>query len=130
MEPYRNNLFYNSEPVFKRLNEFKKEVQERAYAVKLEVKYEKKSGARAHRKKTDKNLDYILDLVTKIKLKSGIKDPGQIRILHVMPNFDEKERFQIVFNFQNDEGWYFAWFDLELQQADYFVEKYKLKIIS
>jgi hypothetical protein len=114
MEEYKHNIFYNPEPVVKFLDEFKKEVQERAYLITLEEKYKK--GV-SKRQKTKKSLRWILDLC---------KRKEDIRIVHVMPNYGQKERLQIVFMYD----WYFAWCDLELEHLEYFFQKYKLKNLT
>lgn len=117
MEEYKHNIFYNPEPVVKFLDEFKKEVQDKAYEYILEEKYVKSS----QREPTGKTLEWILD---------HCKKSSDVIILHVMPNFGNKECFQVVFHATpKGDGWYFAFFNLELVHKDYFVNKYNLKIL-
>ena len=108
---YKNNIFYNPEPVVKHLDEFKKEIEEQSYEIILEEKYK---GGSNKREPTKKSLKWILNQCRRSE---------DIRILHVMPRVGMEDHFQVVFV----NNWYFAWCNLELKHESYFVKKYNLK---
>lgn len=116
MEEYMHTIFYNPEQVMELLDEFKKEVKELSYNILLEEKHVKSN----HREPTDKSLEWILDMCDRTY---------NVTICHRMPNFNNKECFQVVFRATPDIGWYLAWCDIEIEYKDYFIEKYKLVIL-
>ncbi|MBK5215817.1 MAG: hypothetical protein JJE53_03365 [Candidatus Pacebacteria bacterium] len=116
MKVYIPNVFYNPESVIPVLDEFKKEVQELSYNILLEQKYVKGRW----REPTDKSLEWILDMC---------KKNDNVKIVHIMPNWNIKECLQVVFITMLKEGWYLAWCDMEIEYEHYLIKKYKLVVL-
>ena len=107
-----NNIFYESKNALSDFENFKKDVIEKSYNILLEQKY--KNGIN-HREPTTKTLNEIVD---------SVDCEGDIKILHIKERYSD-ERFQVVFV----HNWYFAWCDIGLEHKDYFIDKYKLKMM-
>jgi len=113
--PYIPNIFYDPVSIIPKLDEFKKDVVNKAYEISLEQKYVQGKW----REPTDKSLEWILDHCQRSE---------DIRFIHIMPNYSEIERIQIVFMYL-PEAWYLAWCNIHLKEKNYFVKKYDLKLL-
>ena len=112
MKDYKNNLFYRGN--IRSIEDFKKDVINYSYNITLEQKYKHKDS---YRETSELTLEETLNL---------IETKDDAKIIHVFPNFDEVERFQVVFM----KNWYFAWCDINLKYKDYFIKKYELKSMN
>lgn len=75
------------------------------------------------RQKSDKQLDYIINIIPKSKYKV-------LKILHEYPFIDKADKFQIVLRLDDifKRGLeYFLWIDVKTEYEQYFINKYELK---
>ena len=109
MKEYRNDLFYKGN--ITNIESFKEDVIKHSYNIVLEQKYKNNVS---HREESELSLEQTLNL---------IKTDKDFKIVHIYPNFNRVERFQVVFV----KNWYFAWCSLDVKHEKYFIKKYELK---
>jgi len=108
------DVFYKTDNLYKRLDEFLKDVKELSYNHRIEQKYVEGRW----REPSDKSLEFIIN---------GIKGPEDLRLIRREPVLDSlTTKLEAVFLYMPKE-WYLATFEIDIKFEEYFVNKYNLE---